>query len=195
MLYRRWRRQGRTGGRPISWGSVKFKFNGLHRLPVSDTIDDFLFVQRYLSFEISFGKIFNIKVTLCNVPNTINPLTVHRNENGSTIDPTSGSLSTKLELPNTSLLAFPNEHPDSSPGRLGGVVFWYSFRHNRNAVWHCGHCVVLVFRTSVETPQQYSVSRWLFVLEISSSCSSKLPAAVTWKMVKQSEWVKLRILW
>lgn len=60
-------------------------------------------------------------------------LTVHRNENGNTMDPRSGSLSTKLEPPSSALLALPNEQPLSTPGLLG-VVFWYSFRHSRNAV-------------------------------------------------------------
>lgn len=43
-------------------------------------------------------------------------LTVQRKVNGKTIEPTSGSVSTKLEPPITLLLLFPNEQPLKMPG-------------------------------------------------------------------------------
>lgn len=109
-------------------------------------------------------------------------LTVHRNENGNTNDPASGSLSTKLDPPMIALLALPNEHPCSTPGCVVCVVLcWYSFRHNRKAVAHGGQPVVLVLRMLNGTPQQYPDIKWLFVFDISKICNSKFPDDKTCK--------------
>lgn len=86
----------------------------------------------------------------------IKKLTVHRNENGSTNEPdlATRSLRTKLELPMISLVTFPKEQPFRTPGCACTVLCWYSLRHSRNAVAHCGHPVVFVARTLNGTPQQ-----------------------------------------
>lgn len=103
-------------------------------------------------------------------------LTVHRNVNGNTNDPASGSLSTKLDPPIIALLTLPNEHPWSTPGCVICVVLcWYSFRHSRKAVAHGGQPVVLVLRILNGTPQQYPDIKWLFVFDISKICNSKFP--------------------
>lgn len=83
-------------------------------------------------------------------------LTVQRNVNGNTIEPVlpTKSLSTKLDAPITWLVTLPNEHPFNRPGCGWTVLCWYSFRHRRKAVAHCGHPVVLVLRTLSGTPQQ-----------------------------------------
>lgn len=83
-------------------------------------------------------------------------LTVHRNVNGSTNEPAlaTRSLRTKLEPPMTPLVTLPNEQPFSTPGCVCTVLCWYSFRHSRNAVAHCGHPVVFVLRILSGTPQQ-----------------------------------------
>lgn len=63
--------------------------------------------------------------------------TVHRNEIGNTIAPTSGSDNTKLDSPNTDVVPFPNEHPVKT-FESGVTIVWYSFKHNRNIVEHGG---------------------------------------------------------
>lgn len=86
----------------------------------------------------------------------IQKLTVQRNVNGSTNElfSATGSLRTKLEPPITLLVTSPNEHPFNTPGCACTVFCWYSFKHSRNAVAHCGHPVVFVLRILNGTPQQ-----------------------------------------
>jgi len=61
-------------------------------------------------------------------------LTVHRNVKGSTMAPTPGSLSTKLDPPSILVVALPNEQPVDMLAPCS--VVWYSFKHSRNAVVH-----------------------------------------------------------
>lgn len=61
-------------------------------------------------------------------------LTVQRNVKGSTMAPTPGSLSTKLEPPSILVVELPNEQPVDMLAPCS--VVWYSFRHSRNAVVH-----------------------------------------------------------
>lgn len=51
-----------------------------------------------------------------NVVKQLMGLTVHRNEKGNTIATSSLSDKTKLELPKTNVLPFPNEHEVNPPG-------------------------------------------------------------------------------
>lgn len=51
-----------------------------------------------------------------NVVKQLMGLTVHRNEKGNTIATSSLSDNTKLELPKTNVLPFPNEHEVNPPG-------------------------------------------------------------------------------
>lgn len=86
-----------------------------------------------------------------------NQLTVHRNVNGKINEPalvSDRSLRTKLESPIIPLVTLPNEQPFNMPGADCCVFGWYSLKHNRNAVAHCGHPVVFVFRILNGTPQQ-----------------------------------------
>lgn len=149
----------------------------------------------------------------------INELTVHRNENGSVILPPLlfGSDNLKVDAPKIGVDAFPYAHPCQSDGldvATGDTIFWYSFKHNLNAVLHGGQIKLLslllllpllplmnLYKYGIDVleykllllllvlPQQRPVANLLFTFVTSSIWSSKKPDWKVWNE-RKNKWIK-----